>query len=993
MIKLKREIVATLATILFAIALIAPPQRVAAQYYTWGPDAASLKWSYLTGESGRIIYPDTVDCVARRTLYYLEHITPVSSFGWAEPAMEIPIVMHPENFASNGLVMWMPKRIEYLTTPDVDNFSQLWNKHLTAHEYRHAVQYSNLNQGVIKILSYIFGEQGAVMGLLFLPITIIEGDAVKFETSLSEYGRGLQPSFSMGYRAIGRDMLSRKNIDRWYCGSYRGYTPDHYEMGYQIVDYTYTHYGENIWQHVAEFGVRRPYYIVTSSAALSKYYGTDNEKIFHNTFNNLFDYWESLPERPNSTEIITPIDTTNFTTYSHPIPHPDRGIVALKSDYDRSDRFVAVDPESGEEERIAYTGAISTRPTMGGDRLWWSEYRHSKLYMQRVNSTLCYMDLERGRTRTVNGANNTLYPTAIGDSSTKLAYVEYAPSSSYSIVEAEVAAERKRLRNKSALHELSRLTIPQPTEIHGLAWDDKTQNLYFIATDDSGMWLGALDKESELGYRQLQRGAYITISDLRAEGGRLYYGSIESGYDELHCFDIASGEEVRVSQSSFGAFDPSTTTTTDEGEQIFATTYDKYGYHLSRQRLDDVAEVVERGSTPQNIVNPPRTEWKLLSLDTVNYTPEVAHRSREEHKSCKYNKGLKLLNIHSWLPVAFNPFDLSAEQVMDITAGATLVSQNLLSSTEAYASYGYSAKEGSVVNGAINYRGLGVDLTFSASYGGDQIVYNPFENTKISDKKHYSLTTSANLPLYFQRGYHNRYFAMWGQWNYTNGAVLDMDNGNNLWSTANGQHLFSYSNLGYLVGLHKLAFGLSYSDSVRSAYRDYQSPWSYTLAASYAMAPTNNNFADLLSLYAKGMTRGLFAHDSFSAAVCYQNSYDGIYSFSSVSLLPRGFSSTAINNNNYYATSLNYQFPICYPDGGLGSILFIRRVRLNVGFDAAQYDSYTYGRQRIYSYGGDLIIDLNPLRMPDTGVTSVKLSLYKPSRGTMSFSFGIDLPF
>ncbi|MFI3304334.1 MAG: hypothetical protein SNF68_06115 [Rikenellaceae bacterium] len=961
-----------------------------AQYYSWGSDPVSLKWSSLKGESGRIIYPDTVDMVARRTLHYLEEIVPVASFGWEHPAMKIPIIMHPENFASNGLVMWMPKRIDFLTTPDTDDFSMLWSKHLTAHEYRHAVQYSNLNRGVIRVLSYILGEQGAALGLLFLPLPIIEGDAVKFETSLSTYGRGLQPSFSMGYRAIGRDMLDRKNIDRWYSGSYLEYIPDHYQLGYQLVDYTYTKYNENIWQKVAERGVRRPYYVITTSLALNKYYGVDNSIVFRDTFNDLFDYWDSLPERENTTEIISEIETKNYTTYSHPIPLEDGDVLALKEDYDKSERFVRFNPNSGEEERIAYVGSPSTRPTVGRDRVWWSEYRYSKLFLQKVNSTLCYMDIERGKPQTVNRVNNTLYPTAIGKSDQRLAYVEYDPKGVYSIVEVEIKGNKvKRDRD---LKEISRVTIAQPTEIHGLAWDDRSNNLYFIATDDSGMWLGALDKSSKKGYRQLNEGAYITLSDLRAGGGKLYFGSIESGYDELHCYDLTTETEYQISQSQYGSFDPSV----DVDGRIYATTYDKYGYHLSTQKLGVVKREVKRTQTPQNIVNPPRTEWNLLCLDTVNYTPEVAKVSHEEHKSCKYNKGLKLLNIHSWLPVAFNPFDLSAEQIFDVTAGLTLVSQNLLSSTEAYLSYGYSNSQGSVVNGSIDYRGLGVDLVFSGSYGGDQIIYTPYGSINNTEKKHYSFTTSAILPLLYQRGYHSRYLSFSTSWNYSNGLSSDLEF---IYDERDGTYL-GYEITPLHEGVHKLATGVAFSDSVQSAYRSPTSPWGYYLSAYYALSPTDREFSDLISSYAKFITPGFGRHNSLSIEACYQTSVGknrdsyNYKMFSSVSLLPRGFISTDVDNNNYFATSLNYQFPICYPTGGIGSILYFRRIRLNVGLDAARYDDlYSGNTQKIYSYGGDLILDINPLRMPDASTTSIKMSLYQPSRGSISFTIGTELPF
>ena len=55
--------------------------------------------------------------------------------------------------------MWMPKRIEFLTTPSVDSYSMPWVKQLVAHEYRHAVQYNNLNRGLIRISSYRSGSR------------------------------------------------------------------------------------------------------------------------------------------------------------------------------------------------------------------------------------------------------------------------------------------------------------------------------------------------------------------------------------------------------------------------------------------------------------------------------------------------------------------------------------------------------------------------------------------------------------------------------------------------------------------------------------------------------------------------------------------------------------------------------------------------------------------------------------------------------------------
>ncbi len=98
-----------------------------------------------------------------------------------------------------------------------------------------------------------------------------------------------------------------------------------------------------------------------------------------------------------------------------------------------------------------------------------------------------------------------------------------------------------------------RFGTPRHTEIHGLAWDDVTLAYYVIVTDDAGMWLGRIDDE---GVFPLTEGAYITLSNLRAGGGKLYYGSIASGKDEAHCYDLTDGREYRITTSAFGSFSP-----------------------------------------------------------------------------------------------------------------------------------------------------------------------------------------------------------------------------------------------------------------------------------------------------------------------------------------------------------------------------------------------------------------------------------------------------
>ncbi len=989
--KLQKALVHRFISAIIAVMAMLSVSPSHAQYYSWGADPTSLKWQNIRTPYVRLIYPDTIDALARRTLTYIDAAKEDISHGFTHPALKIPFIMHPENFSSNGLVMWLPKRIEFLTSPAVDSYSMPWLKQLAAHEYRHAVQYNNLNRGVVRVLSYPLGEQGSALGLLFLPLYIIEGDAVMCETQMSSFGRALQPSFTMAYRAIGRDMLDRRNLDRWFCGSYLGYTPDHYELGYQAVSYAYTYLGDNVWDRVAAYGVRNPYVIATVSTALNKYYDINSAKLVRAAFTNLFDHWDSLPARENSTEVIATIDTTNYTTYSHPMPYGSKGdIVSLKEDYVHPSRFV-LHKASGDEERIAYTGNVSTRPSLGEKYVWWSEYRRSTLFDQRVNSQLCYMNIEDGKPHAVRKLRNVLYPTVIDESNGHIAYVEYLPNGQYSIIEIEIDLNSKG--RDTGYREISRTPILFPTEVHGLAWDDQSRELYFIATDDSGMWLGARDKNIAGGFRQLQKGAYITLSDLRANGGKLYYGSIESGYDELHSFDIATGTECRITESTYGSFDASQ----PKDGYIYATTYDRHGYHLAKLKSDDNFGEVEHETLPQNIVNPERVDWDLINLDLIKYTPADSIASHANHKARRYNKAIKIINAHSWMPVATNPFELSEENRLYVSAGATIMSQNLLSTAEGYASYGYNSIEGSLWNMGLIYGGLGVDLEVEATYGGNQVVYDPFQIATPHQQTYYSVSTKATLPLTFSGGYRTRQLWMSALWNYTNGLVLDLDR---IEFDAETGTLSSTSKIGFSEGLQKMSMGIGYYNIAKSAMRDLATPSGYSVSVNYALSPSEENFSDLLVLYGKLYTRGFAPYNSFSIEACYQNAiggykYNGInlLSFQSAALLPEGFSSGDIINNHYTATSLDYQFPIWYPEGGIGSILYFRRVRLGAGFDAARFKDYYDKEQFIYAYGANLIVDINTMRLPESGTTAVEMSLFRNNFGNMSFQFGMVLPF
>ena len=71
-----------------------------------------------------------------------------------------------------------------------------------------------------------------------------------------------------------------------------------------------------------------------------------------------------------------------------------------------------------------------------------------------------------------------------------------------------------------------------------------------------------------------------------------------------------------------------------------------------------------------------------MNLDTVRFSAADSTLQSGRFRRKRYRKVPNLVNVHSWMPVAFNPFDAVDEHNIDLNLGVTLLSQNLLSGTE-----------------------------------------------------------------------------------------------------------------------------------------------------------------------------------------------------------------------------------------------------------------------------------------------------------------------
>ena len=138
----------------------------AAQYVLNGTAPANTRWSRIQGDHFDIIYPTEIDSLAREYLFSFEKTRNADLAGLHIETPHMPIILHPYQMNSNGMVVWAPRRLELYTTPMADPlYARDWVTQLAVHEGRHIGQMAHYTKGIYAVLNVLAGEQGSAVGV------------------------------------------------------------------------------------------------------------------------------------------------------------------------------------------------------------------------------------------------------------------------------------------------------------------------------------------------------------------------------------------------------------------------------------------------------------------------------------------------------------------------------------------------------------------------------------------------------------------------------------------------------------------------------------------------------------------------------------------------------------------------------------------------------------------------------------------------------------
>jgi hypothetical protein len=946
------------------------------QYYSTGQDPASTRWRQIRTDRYKLIYPVPFEKKAQYLANIMDIICREETTSLTAKVPRIPVILHTQSVISNGVTVWAPKRIELYTCPPQQTYSEEWLEQLAIHEYRHAVQISKINQGFSKALYYIFGEQitGGILGL-YVPSWFLEGDATVTETALTKTGRGRSALFESTLRA----QLVEKgpySYDKATMGSYKTFTPDAYSLGYYVVGQARKNYGTGLWNTALDRVAKYPFMLVPFNSGIHKVTGKWKKQLYKESLRELDSAWKEQlrASQPQSMRSITSRDRRNHQSYNHPLLINDSTILAEKSSMDDVDRFVLIDRRTGKESILLTPGfKFSGSASTGGKYLLWLELKRDSRWANRNYSDVVVYNLVTHKKHKLTKKSRYFAPDLTKDGS-RVAAVNISGENQCCIDILEVPSGRL----------IKRHSIPGYGQALMPRWSPDASEILFTLQTQKGQALAMLHATTG-EIRKLTPDSFNEFTGHSIFYKQFILYSIDhSGVENIYALDTLSKAVFRITSGRFATFDPDVTS---DKKHLICSDYTSDGLMVAEIPLDSAAweplHLVSNHSCKLYDALAAQENSNIqdsLLAGNIYKMNESDHYDLEKdsiggilYPTRKYSKILHLFNPHSWAPASFDINNLS------FNPGVMVLSQNNLSTMFAGAGWEYDLNEetGKFYT-SLSYRGWYPVFTLRFDVG----------NRAGYTRQH---ATSETSRFTWQETNFKAYISI--PWTFLHGRY-SRNIQPSIGATFTGiQHNPSTPDKFTNGWIQILDYRLTASQYQQSNQKDVYPKLGQSIDVIYRHTPFGSN--DMGSIFGVATNLyfpGLFRHQGIWLYGGYQQRHDKdlfAYSFSNLIAYPRGY--TGAYDDDLLSIKLNYKLPLWYPDFSLGSVIYLKRLKLNLYYDWA--NGKNPGLINTYqSAGGELTADFHLLRFVAPIEMGVR-SIYYPSDGGWGFEFLYSISF
>lgn len=776
------------------------------------------------------------------------------------------------------------------------------------------------NQGLTLPYKILMGQTGWLFNSLIVqPLWFREGDAVTMETILTNGGRGRLPSFNMEYRAMrlaGYDY----GYDKGSWVSFKDFVPNPYRTGFYMITKLRRDYGEDVWQNVLFDAYHKKGFIYPLSRSLQQFTGMGTSAFYEKTVHELDSIWKATDVTIHETPSRLLIDpqTTVYTSYRFPHYVNDSTVVALKSGF--KDIYTYYLISNGTEKKLFIPGIYTDdhiTTVVEGNLMAWAESGFHERWIDEDYSVIKVYDFTTGKMRKLTSKSRYFSPAPSPDGKI-IAVTETDLMNHYSIhlLDSKSGAMIKRFPN------------PENIFFTHLRWMKDNEHLLAVALNREGTAIvkvnatdGTIENVTDYSATEITRPF--------ASGKYVFYSAGYTGIDNIYAVDIATKEIFKVTDVRFGAFEPMAS---EVGKKLFFSEYTADGYRIKEMEL-----------------NP--SEWKRFSLQTksdlkfqnelvkqegVDLTKKSFNEKYEVKKFPPLTSGL--VNFYGWLPLPNIP-----------EYGAEFYTQNIMSSLRGTVGILYNTND----NSFHSY----LKLTYAALYPLIDLGYNYGRASKFNVLYDTTVTAFVKQPwrensfygglrfpfrLTQGRYYSNLELTAYGE--YYNVSLRDSsDESKELGNT-------SFPAIKAIIDFSRL---------LPQARRHVKPRWGQTLFAEYEQAFDEDpmRLYAYMQLYFPGFVKTHSLNFRFS----FKNeAVTNTYRFNDDFIMPHGYKTAPFEN--IYIASVNYEFPIWYPDIAVPAVAFFQRLRGSLFFDYGEGVTNSF-HQPMKSVGAELMIDFRLFRL------------------------------
>jgi len=901
-------------TLLVLIALLVQSQLQAQLSAEQNPPG--LHWIKIRTNYFEIIVPEEMLTEGQRVANTLEYLHPSLEKTMYSQLHKWPVVLNSRSAIANGWVGYLPRMSEWYPIAPQDEFPGTldWYHLLAVHEGRHMAQFDAFDRGFNRFAGICFGDLGLGAFTFFgTPQWFIEGDAVAIETALSNSGRGRQPIFDMGIRAL---LLSgqRYSYYKAYLRSYDDYYPDYYALGYQLVTHNRRKFGAETWSSVMRRSSKYSLWPYSFSRSMKKITGRNARQTYDDTMDELHTLWteqiKGLEETP--VFIVNQKPKKVWTNYKFPHRISDGSIVTLKTGLADPYTLVRLDSDGREKRliQIGYTENISVNT----DKICWSEVSPDSRWWAQSFSDVIVYDIKTNTRKQITKKGKCFAP-ALSPDGKQIAVVKQDLDRHCSLV----------LLDAKNGHEIREFPNPGNYQIKTPAWSEDGKRVVFTTQKSGFRLLSVLDIDS---------GESMDIILANSEdisypvfwGDFILYDSPWSGIDNIYAVHLETGQRYQVTSRKFGSFYPAA-----DGESLLFCDYQVDGMNIVSCVLD-TALWIPIDKAEQHLVNyfEPLIEQEQGRNILIDEEIPKKQYPVEDYLPLKHS-----LNIHSWYLLPLPPYVIYG-----------LISNDLLNTMELGAQVTYHA--GEQVNAyslSASYAGIRPIIDTEISFGKRASLYDYYgkDTTDVWDEVR--TTIGLRFPELQQFGARTMFlqYQLKGGLAHVSGKnhheTHEPDNGN------------------FQVLSNQIDFYTTLNRSRRDIYPRLATEFQIYYAMVFNDFKKSN---DLRFGSIRKYFPGIFKHHSLNGYLAGESTNDWTdYTFQSRMPLVRGYQTTPD-----ILGSLNYAFPLFYPDISMASLLFIKRVRATLFYDYGLLEGrHGDDFQQCRSFGAELTFDFNPLTL------------------------------